>query len=82
MHIARNFFFQICFAKIEICEFCRSLFPSLRFSYHWMGGRGTSPRYFSGNRVTYTHVKSLRLIGEHRYWREKMFEKIFEKHFS
>ena len=66
MHIARNFF-QICFEKIEICEFCRSLFPSLRFSYHWMGGRGASPRNFNGNTVTCTHVKSLRLIGEHRY---------------
>ena len=57
----------ICFAEIEICEFCRSFFPSLRFSYHWIGGRGTSLRNFSGNTVTYTHVKSLRLIGEHRY---------------
>ena len=63
---SRANFLKTFLQKIVNCEFCHSLFLFFIISYHWMGGKGGSPRYFNGNAPKYSHVNLVRSIGEHR----------------
>ena len=66
VHIARKIFENV-FAKNRKLRILSFTFLLFIIPYHWMGGKGGSPRYFNGNAPKYNHVNLVRSIGEHRY---------------